>query len=51
MNVEDRRAAEDVIADVEETVARIQRMVIRLTAYTDRLEAARLQHGEGPRTA
>lgn len=51
MNAEDRRAAEDVITDVEETVARMQRMVMKLTAYTNRLEAARLEHGEGHGTA
>lgn len=47
MNAENRRAAEDVIAEVEDTVARMQRLVIKLTAYTDRLEALRLDQGEG----
>jgi hypothetical protein len=34
-----RREIEEVIAEAEETAARMRRMVIRLTDYTDRLAA------------
>lgn len=42
-----RDDAESVIADIEDTIAQIQRMVIRLNAYTDRLETLRTDADAG----
>lgn len=36
-----------VLADLEETVAQVQRQLMRLTASIDRLESLRIDHGEG----